>query len=68
MKSVAHMILDWTEEKLDELLVDPDKSKHPYAKAFALGAVEGLLDGFMVAGAVFTIAAGVGYELKKRSK
>lgn len=68
MRSFTHMILDWTEEKLDELMVDPDNSKHPYAKAFALGAVEGLLDGMVIAGGVFLVAAGVGFELKKRSK
>lgn len=41
MNSIAKLILDWTEEKFDKLDVN---SKHLYAKAFGIGAIEGIID------------------------
>lgn len=40
-------ILDWTEEKLDE--IDVDNDKHPMLKAFGLGAIQGFIDGAVIA-------------------
>lgn len=40
--SIIHKVLDWTEKTTNEL--DPKTDKHAYAKAFGLGAVEGLID------------------------
>lgn len=40
-------ILNWTEEKLDE--IDVTNDKHPMLKAFGLGAIEGFIDGAVVA-------------------
>lgn len=40
--SIIHKVLDWTEKTTNEL--DPKTDKHAYAKAFGLGAIEGLID------------------------
>lgn len=53
MNSITHMILDWKEEKLDDLIYNEDEAKHPYAKAFALGCLEGLIDGAVICGLYF---------------
>lgn len=39
--SIIHKVLDWTEKTTNEL--DPKTDKHAYAKAFGLGAIEGLI-------------------------
>ena len=67
MNSVTHMILDWTEEKMDELMFDEGEIKHPYAKAFALGALEGLIDGAVICGLYF-IGASYVAKFKNRKK
>ena len=67
MESLTHKILDWTEEKMDDLLYDDGKEKHPYAKAFAIGALEGLIDGAVICGLYF-IGAGFVANMKKRKK
>lgn len=67
MNSITHMILDWTEEKMDDLLCDVDETKHPYAKAFAIGALEGLIDGAIVCGLYFIGASAV-ENFKNRKK
>lgn len=41
MESIAKLILDWTEEKFDKI---DTNSKHPYAKAFGIGVIEGIID------------------------
>ena len=40
-------VLDWTEEKIEE--IDVDNDKHPYLKAFGLGAIQGFIDGAVLA-------------------
>lgn len=44
-------VLDWTEEKMDGIMDDIDNGtdKHPYLKAFGLGAIEGFIDGAVIA-------------------
>ena len=42
MASITKGILDWTEEKFDEI---DENTKHPLLKAFGLGAIEGAIDG-----------------------
>lgn len=39
--SITKAILDWTKKKTDEINVN---TKHPFAKAFGLGAIEGAID------------------------
>lgn len=68
MESITHMILDWTEEKMDDLLCDDGKIKHPYAKAFAIGALEGLIDGAVVAGLYFIGASAVENFMNRKKK
>ena len=48
------MILGWIDEKMDKANADLDngKTKLAYAKAFGLGALEGVLDLGMVIGVV----------------
>lgn len=41
--SITKNILDWTEEKFDE--IDVVEDKHPFLKAFGLGAIQGAIDG-----------------------
>lgn len=43
--SIAKAILDWTKEKFDK--IDANE-KHPFAKAFGLGAIEGAIDGALI--------------------
>ena len=40
-------ILDWTEAKFEE--IDVDNDKHPMLKAFGLGAIQGAIDGAVIA-------------------
>lgn len=67
MESLTHKILDLTEEKMDDLLYNTDEVKHPYAKAFAIGALEGLIDGAVICGLYF-IGASFVEKFKKRNK
>lgn len=39
--------LEWVDEKMDE--IDMDNDKHPMLKAFGLGAIEGFIDGAVIA-------------------
>lgn len=43
--SIARGILDWTQEKMDDICDNIDEVKHPYVKSFGLGVIEGLIDG-----------------------
>lgn len=47
--ALVRNILGWVDDKIDGI---NESDKHPYAKAFGLGAVEGLVDGLFVFGAV----------------
>lgn len=40
-------VLDWTDEKFEE--IDVDNDKHPMLKAFGLGAIQGFIDGAVIA-------------------
>lgn len=39
--------LEWVDEKMDE--IDVANDKHPMLKAFGLGAIEGFIDGAVIA-------------------
>ena len=43
--SITGKILEWTEDKMDNI----HESKHPYLKAFGLGMIEGAIDGAVLA-------------------
>ena len=45
--SLVKNLLDWNERKLEE--IDVINDKHPYLKAFGLGAIDGLVDGAVIA-------------------
>lgn len=45
MESIAKLILDWTEEKFDKI---DENSKHPFAKAFGIGVIEGIIDASVI--------------------
>lgn len=47
--SIARGILDWTQEKMDDICDNIDEVRHPYIKAFGLGSIEGLIDGAILA-------------------
>lgn len=49
--SITHRVLDWNEEKFDELLVE-DETPSTYAKAFLSGALDGLIDAATMVGLV----------------
>ena len=40
--SIVKKVLDWNEEKIDE--IDVTEDKHPYLKAFGHGAIDGFVD------------------------
>lgn len=44
--SIARKILNWTDEKSNE--IDMMNDKHPYLKAFGLGGIEGFIDGCII--------------------
>lgn len=45
--SIARNILKWTDKKFDEVCYED--VKHPGAKAFGLGMIEGFVDGAIIA-------------------
>lgn len=44
--SITRTILDWTDDRFEK--VQNGEVKHPYAEAFALGAIEGAIDGAVI--------------------
>ena len=64
--SVTRMILGWCDDKMEEIENNPNEN-HPYAKAFGLGAVEGVLDG-LVYGGVLLLGLGAAIGISKRKK
>lgn len=42
MTGITRKVLNWTDKKFDAI---DENTKHPYLKAFGLGAVEGVIDG-----------------------
>lgn len=60
---VTKAILDWVEKETNKI---DESTKHPYLKAFGLGAVEGVIDGavFMYPILVGTLYY-IGYKNKK---
>jgi hypothetical protein len=47
--SMTRGILNWTQEKYDKVIENIDTEKHPYAKSFGLGCIEGAIDGAIIA-------------------
>lgn len=63
---MVRKVLDWTEKKFDEI---DENTKHPYLKAFGLGAIEGAIDGAVIAYPFLVVSAFiVGHKLKKLEK
>ena len=66
--SLVKMVLDWTEDKITEIDNDiangTNEIKHPYLKAFGLGAIEGAIDGAVV---MYPIVLAAGYYWKHKA-
>ena len=45
---ITRKILDWTDKKYDYIINNIDEVKHPYAKSFGLGAIEGFIDSAVI--------------------
>ena len=61
---LAREILNWTEEKMDE--IDVENDKHPYLKCMGLGAIDGYIDGAMIAYPILLVGCFIaGRKLKK---
>lgn len=62
---ITRKILNWTDRKFDEVCDNPNE-KHPEVKAFALGGVEGLIDGAIISVPILLVSCIVaGKQLKK---
>ena len=62
---IARRMLNWTDRKFNEVC-DNENEKHPYIKAFALGGVEGLIDGAVIGFPILLVSCIVaGKQLKK---
>lgn len=59
-------ILTWIDRKMDDLDKEESISKMQ-VKAFGLGALEGIIDGFVIAGAVASVA-GIIAGIKNRKQ
>lgn len=46
MNSIIHKVLDWTDDKMNQL--DPETDKHAYAKSFGLGCIDGFIDSAVI--------------------
>ena len=44
--SIVKRLLDWNEEKIDE--IDVTEDKHPYLKAWGHGAIDGFVDAAVI--------------------
>ena len=57
-------VLYWTDKKFEEVVENPNE-KHPYIKAFGLGALEGFLEGCTIIGG-FVVALSIASTLVKK--
>lgn len=64
--SLVRGILDWTEEQMEKIENNIDEVKHPYVKAFGIGAIEGAIDSLVVTGAIVTVAGVVAKVISKK--
>lgn len=60
-------ILYWTDEKYEQIIENPNE-KHPYAKAFGLGCIEGALEGLVVGGVMLLAVSGIISACKRKQK
>ena len=58
-------ILYWTDEKYEQIINDPNE-KHPYAKAFGLGCIEGALEGLVIGGVMLIAVGGLITKYSKK--
>ena len=69
--SLVRNLLDWTDNKFTEIENDiasgTNEIKHPYLKAFGLGAIEGAIDSLVVTGTL-TVIAGVIIKVASKKK
>lgn len=56
---MVRQILKWTNDKYEEVLYYNQDEKHPLAKAAGLGVLEGMIDGFVIVGAIEFITGAV---------
>lgn len=45
---ITRCILDWTDKQMKHINENIDEVKHPGAKAFGLGAIEGFIDSAVI--------------------
>lgn len=62
MKGLVHTILDWKEEKLDEIDIE---DKHLFLKSFGSGAIEGAIDSMVI---LFPLVLGAAYFWKSKAE
>lgn len=61
--SLTRNILDWCDEKETDILINYENEKHPLAKIFGIGIIEGVVDAvitmspFIVGGLLITALA-----------
>jgi len=61
-RGITKNILDWTDDRFEKVV--SGEVKHPYAEAFALGAIEGAIDSAVIA---FPILVGGCLYWKKKA-
>lgn len=63
--TITKRVLDWTDKKMDEVVSNPEE-KHANLKAFVLGAIEGTIDGAVIAYPFLIVSLFVaGSQIKK---
>lgn len=65
MMGLTKRVLYWTDRKFDEVY-ENENEKHPFIKAFALGGVEGLIDGAVIGFPILLVSCiAAGKQIKK---
>ena len=64
--SLVKGILKWTDEQMEKIENNIDEVKHPYVKAFGIGAIEGAIDSLVVTGTIVAVAGVVTKVISKK--
>lgn len=64
--SLVKGILKWTDEQMEKIENNIDEVKHPYIKAFGIGAIEGAIDSLVVTGTIVAVAGVVTKVISKK--
>lgn len=67
MMGSTKKVLNWTDKKFEEIVDNPDE-KHPNLKAFGLGAIEGVIDGAVIAYPILLVGCFVAAKKLKKLK